>query len=213
MGDDMVFGWDMDDVGMWYGWLSRDWDDLCNNKKSNFAPVDVRIGGVSAVHILHLLLPVKRLAAFRHSLRLLRWFDPSFLLAVVWLLLSALMVIWVFLALALSALVGIPSILPQFFDLLQLLLLFLQLLLLFLDLLLSLLFFPGVFLPLLLDGRVHVDELTVLLQCPWVLALLLGDLLVQSLSVLLYWVFCVLVDGDFDHSVVPDLLLLAVEIF
>jgi hypothetical protein len=88
--------------------------------------------------------------------------------------------------LPLSALVRIPSILPQFFDLFQLLLLFLQLFLLFLDLLLSLLFLPGIFLPLLLDGRVHVDELAILLQCPWILALLLGDLFVQSLSVLLY---------------------------
>lgn len=67
--------------------------DLCNNKKSNFAPIHVGVGSIGAVHILHLLLPVKRFAALSDSLRFLCWLDPSFLLAVVWLLLSALMVI------------------------------------------------------------------------------------------------------------------------
>ena len=113
---------------------------------------------------------------------------------------------------ALSSLVGIPAVLPQLFDLLQLLLLLLQLFLLLFDLLLPFLFLPRVLFPLLLDGGVHVDELAVLLQRPRVLPLLLGDLLVQSLSVLLDRVFCVLVDGDLDDSVVADLLLLAVEI-
>lgn len=67
--------------------------DLCNNKKSNFAPVHVGIGSVSAVHILHLLLPVKGFAALSDSLRLLRRLYPPFLLAVMRLLLPALMVI------------------------------------------------------------------------------------------------------------------------
>lgn len=62
-------------------------------KKSNFAPVDVGIGSVGAVHVLHLLLPVKRFAALSDCLWLLRWLNPSFFLAVMGLLFSALMII------------------------------------------------------------------------------------------------------------------------
>jgi hypothetical protein len=129
------------------------------------------------------------------------------------LLLSTMVVIRILFALPFSLFIRISSILSHLFDFFELLLLPSKLLLLlfylFLPLLLLALF---LFLLLLLDS-IGVKILTIFGQATALLGLFLGDLLVEGLSVLLYRILSVFINGDLNHSVVLDFLRLVVEIF
>jgi hypothetical protein len=125
------------------------------------------------------LVAVERFAAGL-GLRFLGWSDPSFFFAVVF---FAVMVVTVFFALALSSLIRVSSVLPQFLYFFEFLLLFSQLFLT-LHFSLSLFLFSELLFLALLDGSIHVHDLTILGKTFRVFSSLLGNLLIEGFSVL-----------------------------
>lgn len=183
------------------------------NKKSNLSPSHVRISSISAIQILNLLafVGIEGFIAIRDGLGLLSRLDPSLFLAMM-LWLSAVVVIWVLFALTLPSLVRISSVLSQLLHPLQLFLLLSHLFLLFV-LFLFFFFFSKVILLFLLNWSIHVaKELTILIQTSALFTFLLCDFLVESLPVLLDWVFCVLIYWDFDDSIIFSLFLRIMKI-
>ena len=130
------------------------------------------------------------------------------------LLLPTVVIVRILFALSLPSLIGVPSILAKLFDALELLLLPAKLLLLLFIFFLLLLLLPLVllFTLLLLNGGTHVHILSILSQNLTVLPLLPHHLLIQRLSVLLYRIFSILIDRDFDDSIILQLLLRVLEI-
>lgn len=127
----------------------------------------------------------------------------------------------VFFRLPLSSLVRIPSVLPQLFNTAQFLLL-LPNFLVFTKFFLSLqliVFFLLFFSLSMLHGWVHAVAVVMSAEGEYICifynwsAFLLGDFLVERLTVLLDRVFCVFVNRDFNHSFVLDLFFWAMEVF
>jgi hypothetical protein len=111
---------------------------------------DIRIGCICSIEVLHFfLISVERFTAFGDRLWFLSGLDPAFLFTM--LLLATVMIVRVLFALAFSPFIRISSILSQFFNSFELLLLPSQLFLLLFHLPLPFLFFLEIIFPLLLD--------------------------------------------------------------
>jgi len=211
-------------------WQILKYKDLCLCKykcfkiitiHSNLSSSDVGIGSISPIQIFYILLIiVKRFIALSDILWFLSRLDPGFFFAVVChMMFTTVMIVVILLALALSAFVRVSPVLPQLFNTLHLFLLSLELFLLLLNLFLPLLLFSLFLFLLLLHGRwcrgIHIHELTVFIQSSLGIfsTFLLSDLFVQSLSIFFDWKFCILINWDFNHTIILNLLLRIVKIF
>ncbi len=143
--------------------LHNTYHSIAYDKKSHLFPIYIGRCCIYPVHISQLfLIPIEGFIPLRNRLRLLSWLYPTFLFTM-WLLLSTMVIVGILFALALSSLVGIPSILTELFDALVLLLLPAKLLLLLFYLFLFFLLFPLVlFFTLLLDRGTHIHILSIL---------------------------------------------------
>ncbi len=189
--------------------------------QSGFPPTDVTAGCIGPLQIFAFFFGIVGLIHLWPCLGLRSWTNPTFLLAV---LLSTMVIVGVLFGLALAALVRVSSILTEFLDPPELLLLLLKVLLFLKVLLLTKLFllpsqlllsFPVRFRFASVHGGIdgvgvgEVENLAVFCQGA---LFLLGDFLVERLPVLLDRVFSVFINRYFDRSFVLNLLLLVVEV-